>query len=150
MNCHTDLSRHTRRLAVIECETGLLHKRVCISKSVIYHAECVLSCDQTSVCNYSRIELRTVLSFPSFWQVENVVCYRWNCSLKYRCYNIILSRFKKFQKKVWKKYIYVIHTHWTTPIPPPAFYIPPSKSFPHFVISLSVPKSIIQMLKFPI
>lgn len=116
---------------------------------VIYRAECAFwNCDQTNyVFNYSRLsELRTVLSSPPIWmgqfsQVwEYAVCYRWNCSSKYRRYcNINLSCFKKFYKRIWKKYIHIIHTQCTTPIcPPPPFCAPPSKSFPHFVIVLMV------------
>lgn len=116
-------------------ETGLLHKRVLFLYliSVIYCAECALwNCDQTYVFNYSRLsELRTVLSSPPVWmgqfsQVwEYAVCYRCNCSSKYRRYcNINFSCFKKFHKQIWKKYIHIIHTQCTTPICP----------LPHFVL----------------
>ena len=117
------------------CETGLLHKRVFLNLiSVIYRAECALwNCDQTNyVFNYSKLsELRTVLSSLPIWMGqfsqawEYAVWYRWNCSSKCRRYcNINLFCFKKFHKRIWKKYIHIIHTQRTTPIRP----------LPHFVL----------------
>jgi len=139
MNCHIDLLLYMKTCSN---STGIYVNQVCCTRgflflyliSVIYHAECAFwNCDQTNyVFNYSRLsELRTVLSSPPIWtgqfsQVwEYAVCYRWNCSSKYRRYcNINLSCFKKFHKRIWKKYIHIIHTQCTTPIWP----------LPHFVL----------------
>jgi len=116
MNCHIDLLPYMRTLAVM---AQVYVKQVCCTRgffffilylSYICHAECAFwNCDQTNyVFNYSRLfELRTVLSSPPLWmgqfsQVwEYAVCYRWNCSSKYRRYcNVNRSCFKKFHKRI--------------------------------------------------